>query len=67
MSRFKVTKSHLIDRWKVDGGRIGGDRYVGVIHLMNKEEAQRVADARNRLVMKNPHATRTVRARRKQK
>jgi hypothetical protein len=63
--RFKVTKSHLIDRWKVNGGKISGERYLGVVHLMSKEEAQRIADARNRLVMKHPEATRRARVMRR--
>jgi len=62
MKRFQVTKSEKLDRWKVNGGRIGGGRYVKVVHLMNKEEARRVADARNRLVMKHNSATRKYRA-----
>ena len=58
--RFKVKKSEQIDRYKVNGGLIAG-KYVSVIHLMNKEEAQRIADARNRLVMKKAGITRKIR------
>lgn len=65
MTRFKVTKSEKLDRWKVNSGKISGDRYLPVVHVMNKAEAQRIADARNRLVMKHPEATRRVRAMRK--
>jgi hypothetical protein len=36
-------------------------KYVSAIHIMNKEEAQRVADARNRLVMKKAGITRRLR------
>lgn len=58
--RFKVKKSEKIDRFKVNGGIIAG-RYVSVVHTMNKDEAQRVADARNRLVMKKASITRKIR------
>ena len=59
--RFKVTKSDKLDRYKVNGGMIAG-KYVSAIHIMNKEEAQRVADARNRLVMKKASVTRKIRS-----
>lgn len=58
--RFKVTKSDKLDRYKVNGGMIAG-KYYSAIHVMNKEEAQRVADARNRLVMKKAGVTRRLR------
>ena len=58
--RFKVTKSNKLDRYKVNGGMIAG-KYHSSIHVMNKEEAQRIADARNRLVMKKAGITRRLR------
>ena len=58
--RFKVTKSDKLDHYKVNGGMIAG-KYYAAIHVMNKEEAQRVADARNRLIMKKAGITRRLR------
>jgi ribosomal protein L35 len=62
--RFKVTKSEKLDRWKVNGGYIA-TKYYAAVHIMSKAEAQRVADARNRLVMKKAGITRKIRAARK--
>jgi hypothetical protein len=62
--RFKVKKSEKLDRWKVNGGMIAG-KYYAAVHIMSKAEAQLVADARNRLVMKKAGITRKIRRERK--
>ncbi|MFA5745670.1 MAG: hypothetical protein WCX79_00050 [Candidatus Paceibacterota bacterium] len=51
MAKFKVTKSKKLDRWHVNGGKIRG-KYVKAIDIMNKDQANEVAAARNRLANK---------------
>jgi hypothetical protein len=69
--RFKIRE--IKDKWgktgffTVNGGSIGGGRYARATRVAGKANAQAIADARNRLVVKNVRVTRKVRAAKKGK